>query len=204
VSYSDSVLLSGSLWSVDFHLPGTPPKSRKTADYMPVGPDFFSTMKIPVLRGRNFKPEEYELTAKVEADKQERAKIAVPAIVNETFVADNFPNVNPLGQPFGDYVPGVNGDPSPDATASAGLSRQNDNVLFEQSRNVLLTGSSLEVGQRTTTDDPSRARPAGGPEEGQEETDHSKAGGRGDRRHRAAGATTPAQAAGERGPGGNP
>src|SRR5271157_3327510 len=73
-----------------------------------------------------------------------------------------------------------------------------------KSRNVLLTGSSLEGGRRTTTDDPSRARPAGGPEKSQEETDYAEAGGRGDRRHGAAGATTPAQAAAERRPGRNP
>jgi predicted permease len=120
VSYSSSILLSGSLWSTDFHLPGTPPKSTKTADYMPVGPQFFETMKIPVLRGRKFKPEEYELTARTEVDKQARASVAEPVIVNDAFVHAYFPNVNPIGQPFGAYVPGVNGDPSPDETASAG------------------------------------------------------------------------------------
>ena len=120
VSYSGSILLSGSLWSTGFHLPGTPPKSSKTADYMPVGPEFFATMKIPVLQGRKFKPEEYELTAKLEADKQARASVAEPVIVNEAFVRAYFPHVNPLGQPFGAYVPGVNGDPSPDDSPSAG------------------------------------------------------------------------------------
>ena len=120
VSYSSMVLLSGGLWTTDFHLPGTPPKSKKTAGYMPVGPQFFETMKIPLLRGRKFKPEEYELTAKVEADKKVRASVAEPALVNEAFVRAYFPNVNPIGQPFGDYVPGVNGDPSPDDSASAG------------------------------------------------------------------------------------
>src|ERR1035438_4794782 len=84
------------------------------------------------------------------------------------------------------------------------LSQQSSNVLFGQSRNVLLTGSSLEGGRRTTTDDPGRARPAGGLEEGPEETDHAEAGCRGDRHHRAAGAATPAEAAAERRPGGNP
>src|ERR1019366_4312821 len=34
------------------------------------------------------------------------------------------------------------------------LSEQSRNVLFGQSRNVLLTGSSLEGGRRTTADDP--------------------------------------------------
>jgi len=120
VSYSNSILLSGGLWSTDFHLPGTPPRSKKSADYMPVGPQFFETMQIPVLRGRKFKPEEYELTAKVEADKEARARVAEPVIVNEVFVRAYFPNLNPIGQPFGAYVPGVNGEPSPDETASAG------------------------------------------------------------------------------------
>src|SRR5215467_4958918 len=77
------------------------------------------------------------------------------------------------------------------------VSRQNDNVLFGQSRNVLLTGSSLEGGRRTTTDDPGRTRPAGGPEEGQEEIDHPEAGRRGDRCDRAAGTATAAQTATE-------
>ncbi len=120
VSYSYSILLSGSTWSTDFHLPCTPPRSTKTADYMPVGPQFFETMKIPLLRGRKFEPEEYQLTAKTEADKEARASVAEPAIVNEAFVRDYFPNVNPIGQPFGAYMPGVNGDPSQDETASAG------------------------------------------------------------------------------------
>src|ERR1017187_7410726 len=87
---------------------------------------------------------------------------------------------------------------------TSSLSQQSSNVLFGQSRNVLLTGSSLEGGRRTTADDPSRARPAGGLEEGQEETDHAEAGCRGDRHHRAAGAATPAKAATERRRGGNP
>ena len=120
VSYSSSILLSGSLWVTDFHLPGTPPKSKKTADCMAVGPQFFETMEIPVLRGRKFKPEEYELAAKAEADKQARASVVEPVIVNEAFVRTYFPNVDPIGQPFGAYAPGVNGDPSPYESANAG------------------------------------------------------------------------------------
>src|ERR1019366_2613766 len=83
------------------------------------------------------------------------------------------------------------------------LSQQRENVLFGQSRNVLLTGSSLEGGRRTATDEPGRARPAGCPQEGEEESDHAEAGCRGDRHHRAAGATTPAKAAAEGRPGSN-
>jgi hypothetical protein len=84
------------------------------------------------------------------------------------------------------------------------VSQQSENVLFGQSRNVLLTGSSLKGGRRTATDEPGRARPAGCPQAGEEESDHAEAGCRGDRHHRAAGATTPAKAAAEGGPGSNP
>ena len=120
VSYSSSILLSGSLWTTDFHLPGTPPKSTKDANYLTVGPQFFETMKIPVLQGRGFNPADYELTARTEADKKIREAVVEPVMVNEAFVHAYFPKVNPLGQPFGAYVPGVNGDPSPDETPSAG------------------------------------------------------------------------------------
>jgi predicted permease len=118
VSYSDMVLLSGSLWSTDFHLPGAPPKARGSADMFPVGPQFFETMKIPIQRGRKFKPEEYELAAKVAADPKVKAQVLVPAIVNDSFIHAYFPKGNPLGSVFGDYTP----DPAedPDGTPSAG------------------------------------------------------------------------------------
>ena len=117
-SYSNMVLLSGSLWSTDFHLPGTHPKARVSADFFPVGPQFFETMRIPVQRGRKFEPQEYELAAKADADPKVEAQVLVPAIVNESFVRAYFPKGNPLGRPFGDYAP----DPSedPDGTPRAG------------------------------------------------------------------------------------
>ena len=118
VSYSDSVLLSGSLSSTDFHLPGTPPKTTVQTDILSIGPQFFETMKIPVQRGRKFKPEEYELAAKADGDPKGRERIVVPAIVNEAFVRAYFPKANPLGEPFGAYIPGVNGEP--DSSPRAG------------------------------------------------------------------------------------
>src|ERR1022692_4683769 len=60
---------------------------------------------------------------------------------------------------------------------SSCVSPQNDNVLFAQSRNVLLTAPSLGDARRTTTDDTSRTGPPGGPEEGEEEADHAEGGG---------------------------
>src|SRR4051812_40307797 len=52
--------------------------------------------------------------------------------------------------------------------------QQNDNVPFEQSRNVPLTPPRCgDAGRTNTTDDPSRPRPAGNAQEGQKETDHT-------------------------------
>jgi hypothetical protein len=40
--------------------------------------------------------------------------------------------------------------------ALVGMWQQNENVVFEQSRNVVLTAPSFGDAGRTTTDDPSR------------------------------------------------
>jgi hypothetical protein len=74
-------------------------------------------MKIPLQRGRQFKAEDYAIAAKADADPKGRQHIVIPAIVNEAFVRAYFPKVNPLGQPFGEYVPGVNGEPDSDPNA---------------------------------------------------------------------------------------
>lgn len=54
VSYSNSTLLSGDLWSTGFHLAGAPKDQESEADYLPVGANFFSTMHMRLLAGRNF------------------------------------------------------------------------------------------------------------------------------------------------------
>ena len=127
VSYSNSTLLSGSLWSTGFHLAGTPKDEESEADFLPVGADFFSTMHMRLLAGRNFNSADF---AEAEAaDEREKVREAaqeakqagllapsgsaavptsaaneapVPVIVNKTFVRKYFPNVNPLGQRFGE------------------------------------------------------------------------------------------------------
>jgi putative ABC transport system permease protein len=56
-----------------------------TADFFPVTPNFFATMKIPLLRGRDF-------TAR------DTATAPWVAIVNETMARRFFPDQNPIGQ----------------------------------------------------------------------------------------------------------
>ena len=74
--------------------------------------------------------------------------------------------------------PGVKWDLNPAHSASAEAAkrrvwRQSDNVLFEQSRNVLLTAPSFGDAGRTTTDDAGGSRPAGDFKKGKEEADQA-------------------------------
>ena len=127
VSYSNSTLLSGSLWETSFHLPGASKDEESEADYLPVGADFFSMMHMQLLAGRNFNSADFAQTQA--AEERERARqtaqeakqaglpapngsaavpasaadeAPVPVIVNKTFVRKYFPNVNPLGRHFGE------------------------------------------------------------------------------------------------------
>ena len=122
-SYSWSPLLGGGLWTTGFHLPGTPKDERVETDLLPIGPEFFKTMRIALLDGREFIPADFERArAADEAQSAQREQLAaklkpgskpasnvslasgagpVPAIVNQAFVRKIFPKVNPLGQRFG-------------------------------------------------------------------------------------------------------
>lgn len=88
VSYSSDTLLDGSLWTSDMHIEGRADKSTVETQMLSVGPDFFETMKIPLMTGRT-------LTA---AD-AEPAHAA--AIVNRAFVKRFLKNREPLGLHFG-------------------------------------------------------------------------------------------------------
>src|ERR1035438_7934346 len=66
------------------------------------------------------------------------------------------------------------------------VSPQNDNVLFAQSRNVLLTGSGWGGGNRYTSHDPTGPRSADRPEKSQEGADHPASSRRRNRADRTA------------------
>jgi predicted permease len=123
-SYSWSPLLGGGLWTTSFHLAGTPKDEQSDTDVLPIGPEFFRTMRIALLDGREFNPLDFERArAADEAQTAEREQFAaklkpgskpaaitatmagagaVPAIVNQAFVRKYFPKVTPLGQRFGE------------------------------------------------------------------------------------------------------
>ena len=68
----------------DISINGAPPSSTP-AFFRPVSPGWLSTMKVPLLSGRDFRPEDTSPGA---------------AIVNETFVKTFFPGEDPIGRTF--------------------------------------------------------------------------------------------------------
>jgi predicted permease len=136
VSYSWRALLGGGLWTTSFHLEGTPKGEEVDADQMSVGPDFFHTMRIPLLAGRTFDARDFATIRRWEAVRESNDALraanlkagaaasnaplgdlpARPAIVNQAFVRKFFPQANPVGRIFG----ADDADPAKGVEKSAG------------------------------------------------------------------------------------
>ncbi len=110
-SYSQMPLLSGALMVTAFHWPGTPQDQESDADSLDVGPDFFDTMHIPFLAGRNFTASDFELAAANHGATQTSAP--TPVIVNQAFVEQYLGKENPLGKQFGEAGADANGPGNP-------------------------------------------------------------------------------------------
>jgi predicted permease len=118
---ADEILLSGSQSTTGFPKPGGDGKTRAQSDIAGVGPNYFETMKMRLVTGRTFRPEEFAQSEK--SDEEERKSstaamtIVLPAVVNESFVKEYFPKANPIGQPFGADGPEFSGDTDTRKTA---------------------------------------------------------------------------------------
>jgi predicted permease len=103
VSYSWIPLLSGGMNKLGYPVPGKPKNEPAVVDVMPVGPDFFHTMRIPLHAGRVFNAADFATAQKIRAAKGGPAEELppTPAIVNETMVRRYLLPGNSLGQVFG-------------------------------------------------------------------------------------------------------
>ena len=102
VTYSWTTLLRGWEWDTDVHLPGTPAKEAANAHYMPVGPGFFTTLRIPLKAGRDFNAADFAVAAARAARppdaKADPTAAPLTVIVNEAFVRRYLAHVDPLGR----------------------------------------------------------------------------------------------------------
>jgi predicted permease len=102
-SYSMQSLLSGGLMATAFHWPGTPQEQMLQSDVLHVGRNFFETMHIPLLEGRNFTNPDFVL-ASANSIPGNNAGAPIPVIVNKAFVKKFVGKENPLGKQFGEYA----------------------------------------------------------------------------------------------------
>jgi predicted permease len=116
VSYSSHALLSGSLWTSDFHIEGQPQKTAEEVDMLSAGPDFLKTLRIPLLDGRTFTAADFDEAARAAASAESPQQATspmsasaagkssagvgppIPVLVNAAFVHHYFANQNPLGK----------------------------------------------------------------------------------------------------------
>jgi predicted permease len=88
VSYSSFALLHNWISKEGMHVEGRADKSDVETQILSVGPDFFATMKIPLIAGRMIRP----------GDLSEKSSVA---IVNQAFVEEYLRGRNPIGLHIG-------------------------------------------------------------------------------------------------------
>jgi len=82
-----NIPLFGSSWTMGVRILGAPAERRGSSKITFISPAYFRTMRIPLLRGREF------------TTKDDKAAAGV-AIVNETFIRQFLSGVDPIGQMF--------------------------------------------------------------------------------------------------------
>jgi putative ABC transport system permease protein len=88
----ENVPFDNSEWDSSFHITSTPPSipgQEPSAEVNVISPDYFKVMKMPILRGRTFGPEE-------------RPKQPRSIIIDDSLALRYFPNQNPIGQHIDD------------------------------------------------------------------------------------------------------
>jgi predicted permease len=87
VASTDLVLLSGSSMNNRVWLDGTDGEQKVITDFNPIGQDYFATLRIPLLAGRDF-------------DARDAANTPRVAIVNEILARKLLNGADPIGQRF--------------------------------------------------------------------------------------------------------
>ena len=86
--------LNGDRFMISFEIDGRPvaPKDQPAADFFAAGVDYFKTMGIPMIKGRDF-------------DNRDKHGATPVVIVNDAFAHQFFPNEDPIGKRI---KPGIN------------------------------------------------------------------------------------------------
>lgn len=82
-----NIPLFGSSWTMGVHIAGAVPERRGSSKITFISPTYFRTMRIPLVRGREFTVRDDKASAGV-------------AIVNQTFIQQFLNGLDPIGQVF--------------------------------------------------------------------------------------------------------
>lgn len=91
VSLAGWPLLSGNGWTLSVHVPGHPPDPRSPY-FLDVSQDFFATMRIAILGGRDFR------LGDISGASGPGTSLPTAGIVNESFARTYFEGGNPVGR----------------------------------------------------------------------------------------------------------
>jgi predicted permease len=112
-SFSSFALVEGSDWTTLMRLDPDQTEKSIEVDMMAPGPNFLETMRIPLLAGRTFTAQDFQVAAKKNGEIRDQIavgtfgkpstagaseSIALPALVNRAFVEKYLANENPLGR----------------------------------------------------------------------------------------------------------
>jgi predicted permease len=103
VGYSAVPLLSGAYGTQDIYFASEPDQSQQV-DVLNVGPNFFETMRIPLLAGRTYAAHDFEYAAEKQANVvilKHPSGRRFSVIVNQAFALRFFGKQNPVGQLIG-------------------------------------------------------------------------------------------------------
>jgi predicted permease len=92
-TYSFDPLLRGDIWSTSFGVEGETQNTQHMTDGLAVGPKFFETLRIPLLAGRTFIPEDFLWAPDSKWN---------PIVINMAFARSFFKDQNPLGRRLND------------------------------------------------------------------------------------------------------
>jgi predicted permease len=112
VTYASDALLDGGRWTQTIHLEDQPQKGGVDADMLAAGPEFFTTMRIPLLQGRMFTSTDFDQASAAERAREQArnarssstalnssgAVVPTSVLVNKAFVQQYYLSENPLGK----------------------------------------------------------------------------------------------------------
>jgi predicted permease len=89
VTFSFDPVLDGDSWTSTFHIEGEAQHHEHMTDALAVGPKFFETMRIPLLAGRTFAPQDFTSLPDPKGG---------PIVINGAFARTFFKDENQLGR----------------------------------------------------------------------------------------------------------